>query len=96
MQKKKKPELQITELFMAKAGWDRCFHGVIKRNVDEEGNPFVYSEIKINRGYIYSRASDQLILGERLDELVFMILDKGLHNNAGVTTIIAETPFFLN
>lgn len=96
MQKKKKVELQITELFMSKAGWDRCFHGIIKRKTDEEGRPFVYSEIKINKGYIYSRASDQWILGQMLDELTIMVLDNELHNNAGVTSIIAKTLFFHN
>jgi len=96
MQKKKKVELQITELFMSKAGWDRCFHGIIKRKTDEEGSQFVYSEIKINKGYIYSRASDQWILGQMLDELTIMVLDKGLHSNIGISETICGSEFFLN
>jgi len=41
--KKKDFKVQITELFMAKKGDDftRCFHGTIKREKDENGNPFV-------------------------------------------------------
>jgi hypothetical protein len=41
MDKKKDSRLEITELFMAKAGkqgWDRCFHGTIKREIDESGD----------------------------------------------------------
>lgn len=88
MQKKKKkpePKIEITELFMAKAGWDRCFHGTIKRDKDDvNGNPVVRGYIKIHDGYILAEANDQLILGTKLDELVLMILDKELHENTGV------------
>ena len=83
--------VQITEIFMAKAGktdFTRCFHGTIKRNVDDNGNPVVCSKIyvknKIHDGYIYAKAKDQWILGDMLDELVLMILDYGLHDNKGV------------
>ena len=41
-------------------------------------------------------AADQWVLGEMLDEIVIMILDKGLHASAGETFDIAGTPFFLN
>lgn len=83
--KKKEPDLKITELFMAKAGNDfsRCFHGIIRREKDDDGNPIVRSEIKVNKGYILAEGRDQWELGTKLDELVLMVLDKGLHDNKG-------------
>lgn len=47
----KKPGLTITELFMAKADWGRCFHGTIHRWKDELGNPFVTSKITMHDGF---------------------------------------------
>ena len=99
MNKKKELKIEITELFMAKAGkkgWDRCFHGTIKRETDADGNPVVIGKIKVNDGYIYAKASDQWELGDMLDEIVVMILDKGLHTDAGILTNILEKKFFLN
>jgi len=96
---KKQMKIKITEIFMAKAGkngWDRCFHGTIRRERDENGNPVVYGKIKVNDGYIYATAPDQWILGEQLDSMVEMILEGNLHADAGKTDKIAETPFFLN
>lgn len=69
--------IEITELFMAKAGNDfnRCFHGTIKRGYDDNESPVVYGKIKVNNGFIYAQAEDQWELGEKLDELVFYILE---------------------
>jgi hypothetical protein len=97
--KKKDDQFLITELFMAKAGkqgWNRCFHGTIKREPDDKGNPVVRGKIKVNDGYIYAQAEDQWVLGDKLDELVLMVLDEGLHSDAGITTIITGKPYFLN
>ena len=99
MDKKKDSRLDITELFMAKAGktgWDRCFHGTIKRETDEYGNPVVFGKILINNGHILSSATDQWELGDKLDELVLMALEYGLHSDAGIITIITSKPYFLN
>lgn len=82
----KKERLEITELFMAKAGkhgWDRCFHGTIKRFVDDNGTPFVCGKININDGYIYASAKNQWELGDKLDEMVLMILDYAIHRDVG-------------
>ena len=99
MNKKKDLKIEITELFMAKAGkkgWDRCFHGTIKREIDSDGKPVVFGKIKVGDGYIYAMAIDQWILGDMLDEIVLMVLDKGIHACADKTSIIADTLFFLN
>ena len=77
-------ELKITEIFMAKAGrgdkgFDRCFHGTIRR-----GEGIVWGNIKINEGYIIANGKDQWELGEKLDDMVLMILDNSLHEDKGV------------
>jgi hypothetical protein len=75
---------ELVELFMAKAGrhgWDRCFHGIIRRETDIEGNPVVIGKIKVNDEYIIASASDQWKLGEKLDEMVLFVLDKKFHED---------------
>ena len=71
--------IEITEIFMAKAGktgWDKCFHGTIKRSHDNDGNPIVYGKIKVNDQIIQASAKDQWELGEKLDELVLFELNR--------------------
>ncbi|MCB8999329.1 MAG: hypothetical protein H6540_04575 [Bacteroidales bacterium] len=90
---------EITEIFMAKAGkngWDRCFHGTIRRETDADGNPIVIGKIKVNDGYIIARARNQWELGEELDEMVLMVLDKGLHQDSDVSIRIFGSAYNLN
>jgi hypothetical protein len=79
---KKVKNIEITELFMAKAGNDftKCFYGTIKRGVDKEGNPKVWGKIGINGGHILATASNQQELGEKLDEMVVFVLNKNLQD----------------
>ena len=75
----KQLNIEITELFMAKAGkngWDKCFHGTIKRCRDEHGNPIVYGKIKVGERTIQASAKDQWELGEKLDEMVFFEVNR--------------------
>lgn len=93
--------LELTELFMAKAGqgkrgFDRCFHGTIRREKDESGNDIVIGKIKVNDGIIWSQARDQRILGDQLDWMVEAILDLGLHSDPGVFTMAAAQKLFQN
>jgi len=81
---------------MAQASRDRRFYGTIQRDCDDKGIPFVYGEIRINQGYIYSRADNQDNLGQKLDEMAILILDNGLYDQQGKTVNIIETDFFLN
>jgi hypothetical protein len=60
---------------MARASRDRCFYGTIKRLKDENGHPVVYGKIKVNDGFIYSQADDDVELGKRLDDMVRIVLD---------------------
>lgn len=94
----KKKNIKLTEIFTAKAGlgnkgFDRCFHGTIKRDFDEDENPIVYGKIIVNDGHIIATASDQWELGDKLDELVLMILDHDLHNTDCITAINPKFKF---
>ena len=79
----KQLNIEITEIFMAKAGndWNKCFHGIIKRSRDKDGNLFVYGKIKVNDSTIEATAKDQWELGEKLDELVLFVLNKDVQGN---------------
>ena len=95
-EKDKKNKFEITELFVAKASMDRCFTGIIKREIDENGNPFVFSRIVMPDGLICAQAPEQKELGENLDKMCKMIVDEGLHSDCGVSTEIFGGRYFLN
>jgi hypothetical protein len=95
-EKENQEKIQISEMFMAQADHERCFYGIIKRGTDEFGKPFVFSSIVMPDGLIQANAPDQWILGKNLDEICKMILDMGLHDDAGVSTEIFGSKYFLN
>ena len=92
-----KNRFEITELFMAKAGkkgLDRCFYGTIQREKNSDGKEIAVSgKISINDGMLWSRAADQYELGDRLDSLVLLVLDHGLHETERHESVIASTAF---
>lgn len=96
--KNKKDSLEIQELFMAKAGNDfsKCFYGVIKRLQDSNGVPYVFGKINVNQGYICARASNQVELGRKLDEIVLLVLDYGLNDDNGKSLSIVGNTILLN
>jgi hypothetical protein len=96
MDMKRKEKFEINEMFGAQPDKDRFFAGCIKRLKDDNGNPFVFSRIVMPDGLLYSSASEQYELSKNLDEMCIMILDKGLHSNAGVNTKIFGMVFYLN
>lgn len=99
MEKDRGLKIQLTEIFMAKAGkkgWDRCFHGTITRGIDDNSNPVVCGRIKIHDGYLYAKASDQWELGEILDEMVLIVLDAGIHAHTGKFLRIRNFEYHLN
>jgi hypothetical protein len=65
---------------MAQADIDWRFYSTIQRAFDSDGHHVVRGMIKVNNGYICARARDQWELGEKLDELVLLVLDWGLHD----------------
>lgn len=79
---KKVKDIEITELFMAKAGDDfsKCFYGTIRRGVDDKGNPKVWGRIEINNGYILASAGNQEELGNKLDEMVVFVLKNNMRD----------------
>lgn len=83
---------------MAKAGndWNRSFHGTIRREHDENGDPLVYGKIQVNDSYIYAIAHDQWELGKKLDEMVALILDYDLFDISVTNTRNDVTGFILN
>jgi len=91
----KKDRLEISELFMAQASINRRFFGTIKRSFDVDGVPVVYGKIEVLDGFILAQAETQEELGERLDELVLMALDFGLHSDTGKISVIAGMTYFL-
>lgn len=87
MEENKSNNIEITEMFMAKAGNDfsRCFYGTITREKNDLGEEIIVrGKINVHDGYILAIGDDKWKLGKKLDELIFMILDKGLHNDNGV------------
>jgi hypothetical protein len=95
----KKDNLEIQEIFMAKAGkqgWDRCLYGTIQRGLDSDGSPVVRGKIKVKNGFIHAMVAKQDELGERLDELDLMVLDEGLHDDTGNTSTIVGMLFCPN
>lgn len=87
MSKKEKDnpnKIQLSEMFMAQASADRCLSVIIKRGVDEFGNPFVISRIVMPDGLIQAKADNQQQLGKNLDQMCKMVLDMQLHNYAGI------------
>jgi hypothetical protein len=97
MEKKKKPpDIQITELFLIKADWDRTYMGKMLQENTEDGKSVVHGSVVINEGKAWSAAETQDELAKNLDDLCTMKLDMGLHSNAGVTTQMFGEEFFLN
>lgn len=99
--RKRKPDIEITELFMAKKGkngWAYCFHGVIHREKDGNGRETaVNSKIYLpGEGHIWSRDVNQDKCGENLDDMVELRLDHNIHGNPGVSMEIAEQKLNLN
>jgi len=47
-------------------------------------------------GLLCARETDQKILGDNLDKMCIMIVDKNLHDDAGVSTEIFGGRYFLN
>jgi len=93
---KKNMKIELTELFMAQADKDRCFHGIIKKSENSKGVVSHFSKIKVNKGYILSCAADRDTLGKQLDEMCVMVLDLGLHKDDGVYTKCLSMKLYQN
>lgn len=96
MKKKKLPSIEITELYLIKADWERTFMAQIYREMDQDGEPIVHGKVTVNEGKIWSYAETLEELAQNLDEICILKLDRSLHANARVVTQIFDDDFFLN
>ena len=97
MEKKKKlPPIEITELFLVKADWNRTFMGEIFRETAEDGKDIIRGTVVVNEGKIWSSGESQDELVKYLDDICVMKLDIGLHRNGGVITLLFGFKYFLN
>ena len=97
MGKEKKPKVEVTEIFVAKACASMVYWGCITRTVDDLGNPVVFSRILMDDdGLLCAQASDQKSLANNLNTMARMIVFEGLHDERGKTEEIFGSDFFLN
>ena len=96
MRNRKLHDLQITELFLVKADWNRTFMATIIREKTEDREEIIRGNVVINEGKVWCVAESEKVLGMYLDDICLMTLDKGLHSSAGLSTKIAGEDFYLN
>ena len=100
MKKKKDIEkltnLEITELFLVKADWNRTFMGTIIRETTADGQEIIRGSVIINEGKAWSVGNTEDELGNYLDDICSLKLDYNLHGDPGKSKIIAGSEFFLN
>jgi len=76
IEKKKLPDLQITELFLVKADWNRTFMAEIIREKTENGTDIIRGSVVINEGKVWSLAGNEEELGTYLDDICIMKLSQ--------------------
>lgn len=96
MEKKKLPAIEITELYLIKADWERTFLANIYREADKNGKPIVHGYVIVTEGMIWSSAETAEELAKNLDDICVMKLDMALHTNAGVRIKLFSEDFFLS
>ncbi len=96
MGKEKKPKVEISEIFVAKACVSMVYWGIITRTQDENGNPILFSRIMMDDGLLCAQSHDQKILAKNLNCMARMVVFGGLHDNRGKTEEIFGSDFFLN
>ena len=92
----KLPDLQISELFLVKADWNRTFMGQIIRETTVDGQEIIRGSVIINDGKAWSVGNSEEELGNNLDDICTLKLDHNLHADPGVRGVIAGDIFFLN
>lgn len=92
----KSPDIQISELFLVKADWNRTFTGQIIRETTADGQEIIRGSVTIGEGKAWSVGKTEEELGNNLDDICTLKLDHNLHSNPGLREVIAGTAFFLN
>ena len=80
---KKLPKIEISELFLVKADWDRTFLGKIIRETTADGRNIVRGSVIIDEGKAWSAAYSQDKLADNLDDICTLKLDYSIHSDAG-------------
>ena len=83
MKKGKLPSLQITEIFLVKADWNRTFMGQIIKETSADGQETFRGSVVINEGKAWSIGKTEEELGNYLDDICTLKLDYKLHDNKG-------------
>ena len=96
MKKQQPSDIQIQELFLVKADWERTFLGVIRRQPDESGNEIIYGKVTVQEGYILGMANTEEDLSSKLDAICQLKLDCGLHDSLPPGIMISNEIFILN
>lgn len=97
MGKERKPKVEVTEIFVAKACPSMTYWGIITRTQDDQGNPILFSRILMDdNGLLCAQSSDQKTLAQNLNLIARMHVFGGLHNDRGKTEEIFGSSFFLN
>jgi hypothetical protein len=97
MGKVKKPKVEVSEIFVAKACQSMIYWGIITRTQDEQGNPILFSRILMDDdGLLCAQSSDQKTLAQNLNFMAREHVFGGLHDDRGVTEEIFGSDFFLN
>lgn len=97
MGKEKKPKVEVTEMFVAKACISMVYWGIITRSQDDSGNPILFSRILMDDdGLICSQSNDQKQLAKQLNTMARMVVFENLHSDRGRTEEIFGSDFFLN
>ena len=90
MAKKKLPEIEICELYLVKADWNRTYMAQIIRERTEEGKEIIRGSVVIDEGKAWSVGCNEAELGLFLDDICSLKLDLGLHNEAGLQLNLPE------
>ena len=96
MKRKIRPEIQLTELFLAKADWQRTFVGQLFKYKDDDGSEIIVGKIPVDEYEILAIGKDKWELGKKLDDLVVLILDHNLHGMSVKTSSIGGYEIYLN
>lgn len=94
--KKKMAAIEITELYLIKADWERTFVAQVYKETDKDGEPIIHGNVTVIEGMIWSSAKTLKELAQNLDEICILKLDRSLHTYAGVVTQIFDDDFYLN
>ena len=92
----RKEKFDLAEIFLVAADIHRTFVATRFRKEDDNGEEFVIGIVKIHEGEVISRAKTEEALEKQLDVICKWKLDYGLHTQAGKSSEIISTNFFIN